>query len=77
MLDVPVEMGIARTAERAQGDSQSDRFESTSSEYKAAVRNVYLDRCRQFPDRMKRVDSTGSIEEVGEIIEALLVAHFQ
>ena len=76
LLDVPVKTGIARTARREQNGETSDRFESTSNEFKAAVRQVYLDRCRQFPERIKRVESTASIEQVGEAIELLLSVHF-
>ncbi len=65
VLDVSVEVGLSRT--RGRGD-QSDRFEQEKTEFKERVRRAYHDRAQRYPDRIKLVDASHSIEETQQVL---------
>jgi dTMP kinase len=60
LLDTSIEVGMARVQERA----ATDRFESESLGFFEKVRGAYLRRADQYPDRIKRVDASGSLGSV-------------
>ncbi|NVK21742.1 MAG: dTMP kinase [Kangiellaceae bacterium] len=68
MLDLPIDVGLARAAER----SEKDRFESEQIEFFEKVRAGYLQIAEQEPERMKVIDATGSIEQVQQQIAQVL-----
>ena len=74
LLDAPVELGMARARRRG----QTDRFEAERLEFFENVRAAYLARAERFPERIRRVDASGSLAEVQARIalhlEALLVS---
>ncbi|MEO1848176.1 MAG: dTMP kinase [Pseudomonadota bacterium] len=61
LLDLPVIQGIERSVGRGQG---SDRFEEQDLEFKQRVRQAYLDRQSDEPDRIRMIDATKSVESV-------------
>jgi dTMP kinase len=61
LLDLPVIQGIERSVGRGQG---SDRFEEQDLEFKRRVRQAYLDRQSDEPDRIRMIDATKSVESV-------------
>ena len=61
LLDMPVEAGMARVRSRGE---QSDRIEDESLAFFQAVRQGYLRRADQYPDRIRVVDASGSIDTV-------------
>ncbi len=65
VFDVPVEVGLSRTRSR---EEQPDRFEQEKPAFKELVRLAYHDRARRYPDRIKLVDSSRSIEETQDIL---------
>ncbi len=65
VFDVSVEVGLSRTQGR--GD-QSDRFEQEKTAFKERVRRVYQDRAQRYPDRIKLVDASHSIEEIQQVL---------
>ncbi|MDV6346798.1 dTMP kinase [Nitrosomonas sp. Is35] len=67
-FDVPVEVGQQRVS---QGGS-IDRFEQEKAEFFQRVRAAYLDRARQFPGRIKIIDSSQSLAEVKAAVEQTL-----
>lgn len=75
LLDLPIETGLARTTRRG---GSGDRFEKQSLAFKERVRTAYLQRQLDNPDRIQRIDATGSIEEIQETlrdhIEALIAS---
>lgn len=73
VLDVSVEMGLERTSNR--GDAK-DRFEIQELSFKRAVRQVYLDRAQQFPQRIHVVDATKSIDDVQKDLIAIITNVF-
>ncbi|MFM8443736.1 MAG: dTMP kinase [Methylococcus sp.] len=74
LLDAPVELGMARARRRG----QTDRFEAERLDFFENVRAAYLARAERFPERIRRVDASGSLVEVQARIvrhlEALLVS---
>ena len=74
LLDAPVELGMARARRRG----QTDRFEAERLDFFKNVRAAYLARAERFPERIRRVDASGSLVEVQARIvrhlEALLVS---
>ena len=61
LLDLPVIEGIERSVNRRQG---SDRFEEQDIEFKRRVRQAYLNRQNDEPDRIRIINATRSIENV-------------
>lgn len=59
-LDVPVKEGLARAKERG----AADRFEGEILAFHERVRDKYLEIARDNPERVKVIESVGSIEDV-------------
>lgn len=70
LLDAPEEIGLARIRER----STPDRFEAETMKFFRRVRQAYLNRAGQFPDRVHVIDATREAEEVAREIRAILAA---
>ncbi|MBE6019927.1 MAG: dTMP kinase [Clostridiales bacterium] len=67
-LDIDPETGRAR----ATRDSGPDRLESESTAFHTRVREGYASMAEAEPDRFKRVDASGSVEEIKDEIYKLL-----
>ena len=68
LLDMPVDDGLSRAGAR----SQPDRFEQEQQAFFERVRNAYLERARQEPDRFHVIDAAPALEQVqAQIAEAL------
>ena len=68
LLDVPVEVGLAR----ASGRSDPDRFEQEQVDFFERVRQVYLDMAAANPDRYRVIDAAQSLENVRQQLTAVL-----
>ena len=73
LLDAPVEAALARAAARNAG-AAADRFERERGEFFERVRNVYLARAADEPNRIALIDATQSVDEVSACILAELKA---
>lgn len=79
LLDAPLEL----TAQRAHGRNAAtgvvDRFEQERREFFERVRDTYLERARNFPERIAVIDASGSVESVTtailDAIERRLLNH--
>lgn len=60
LLDLPVAQGMAR----ARGRGELDRFESERLEFFERVRQSYLARAAEAPERFRVIDAAGSLEAV-------------
>ena len=67
LLDAPVEITVERTAKRT-----LDRIESETTVFFQRVRQSYLERSKQYPDRYRVVDANFPIEEVQNNLKILL-----
>ncbi len=61
ILDLPVEQGLARAAQRRGGET---RFESKATEFHARVRQGFLTIAGQEPNRCAVIDATQGIDAV-------------
>lgn len=71
LLDVPVEIGMARASAR----SAPDRFESEQLQFFEAVRKLYLQRAEAEPDRFAVIDASPELPVVQQQILDVL-QHF-
>ncbi|KDE40034.1 Thymidylate kinase [Nitrincola lacisaponensis] len=70
LLDVPVEVGLARARQRG----ELDRFEAEQQRFFEDVRQVYLQRAQAEPERFAIIDATPALNAVqAQIDEALLM----
>ena len=67
-LDIDPETGKAR----ASGDKGPDRLDLESSDFHARVREGYRHIAETEPERFRRIDATGTIEEIKDKIYACL-----
>jgi len=68
IFDLPVEIGLARAAQRG----QADRFEREGSTFFNAVRQTYLDRAQSNPERYRIIDAAQPLAKVQQALQALL-----
>lgn len=68
VLDVPVEVGMARARAR----SALDRFESEQRAFFDGVRSTYLQRAAANPERYRVVDASGELAQVQRDLEPVI-----
>lgn len=68
LLDLPVDVGMARAGERG----ELDRFEREQLTFFERVRQTYRDRATAEPGRYRIIDASQSIEQVQKQIDAAL-----
>ena len=68
LLDVPVEIGLARASKRG----AMDRFEQEEVEFFEKVRNCYLAMAKASPERYQVIDASLPLDEVQNQIAAIL-----
>ena len=66
VFDIDIETSMQRVGK------EKDRMESSGNEFFNRVRNGYLELAKQEPERIKVVDSRGSIEEIHEKVVNIL-----
>ncbi len=70
-FDVPSEVGKART----QAAREPDRFEQEGRSFFDRVRDGYLRRAREHPQRIRVVDATLTLPEVKQSVEEVIVSN--
>lgn len=69
LLDIPVSVGFERLQVRnADTHAQKDRIEREALAFHERVREGYLALARRWPERIRRIDTSGVFLEVGEDI---------
>ena len=68
LFDVPLE--VAR--QRLDQTRSLDKFEKEKKDFFTAVRDVYLQRAAQFPERIRVIDSTQPLDAVSRQLEQLI-----
>ncbi|MDD3801687.1 MAG: dTMP kinase [Desulfuromonas sp.] len=73
-LDLPVHIGLQRARQRNEDDAlqHEQRFEQQDRQFHEQVRQGYLQLHQQQPERILRIDATGTVAEVTERIATLL-----
>jgi dTMP kinase len=64
LLDADPAIGMKRARERG----EVDRFETERNNFFSNVRELYLERARSDPDRIKVIDAAASLDEVRKAI---------
>jgi dTMP kinase len=78
VLDLPVEVGLARAKARAQDDSADEgRFEKFDLKFHERLRQAFVDIAKRAPDRCVVIDAGGSEDEVAEAIWGAVARRFQ
>ncbi|MDD5557471.1 MAG: dTMP kinase [bacterium] len=75
VIDIDVRTGLRRAfgVEKAEAKSgEGDRLEKEDIGFHERVRQGYLDLARTFPERIKVIDGSGSIEEVSAAIREVV-----
>lgn len=72
-LDLPVLEGMARAGKR----SKADRFEQQATEFFTRVHEGFSQLASAHPERIQRIDASGSADEVGERVWRALAAQFK
>jgi dTMP kinase len=72
LLDTPLDVSAARARERNANAASIDRFETERRDFFERVRDAYLERARQEPNRISIVDASGDRDAVSEAINKLL-----
>jgi len=68
LLDLDVEEGLKRLGERG----EPDRIEKENRDFFVTVREAYLKRAEKEPERIRRVDASGSLQQVQDQIAQTL-----
>jgi len=68
LLDLPVEIGLARAGERG----VADRFEKEQQTFFEQVRNSYLAQAKRAPERYRIIDASRTLEEVQQQLGGVL-----
>ena len=72
LLDVPLEVSMVRINQTR----EKDRFEQEEAEFFNRVREVYLQRANEQPERYAVIDSSQSLDAVKNQIETALDSYF-
>ncbi|WP_277344979.1 dTMP kinase, partial [Metapseudomonas otitidis] len=68
VFDLPVEVGLQRAAARG----RLDRFEQEDRSFFEAVRQTYLERADQAPERYRVIDAAKPLADVQRYLDTLL-----
>jgi dTMP kinase len=68
LFDVPVEVSVARLA----GARSPDKFERESANFFRKIRDAYLTRAAQNPQRFVVIDASKSLDEVSKTVKELI-----
>jgi dTMP kinase len=73
LFDLPVEACLERTRRRIEGRQKGDRLDAENSDFHSRVRQEYLRIAISEPERVKIVDTSGSVEETHHRVKEIVV----
>lgn len=73
IMDLPVEVGLARAAARGEGE---DRYEKMGHAFHEALRAAFLDIAARAPKRCVVIDATATEDEIADQIKSVIAARF-
>lgn len=68
LFDVPVEVSIQRLANAR----EPDKFERENADFFMRIRNAYLQRAKENPNRFRVIDANRPLEEVKKSVEEII-----
>jgi dTMP kinase len=74
VFDLPVEEARRR---RLAATASPDRFEQENQAFFARVRSVYLMRAARYPERVRLIDASQSVEDIRETLEEIIATRCQ
>lgn len=63
---------VAAKARQTKAGMLPDRFEQQQQDFFAAVRQTYLDRAHRFPQRIRVIDSSATVEKIQELLKEIV-----
>ena len=76
LFDVSIEESITRTTRRS-AKNKRDRLDTEAADFHARVREEYMRIARAEPERVKVIDTTGTVDETQEKLRAIVVPFLQ
>lgn len=73
LFDLPVEACLERTRRRTEGKHKSDRLDAENAAFHTRVRDEYLRLALAEPERVKLVDTSGTVEDTHAIVKDIVV----
>jgi len=78
ILDLPVEVGLARARSRMQGQAAAeDRYERMGEAFHRALRDAFHDIAAREPQRCRLIDASGDIDKVADALWQAVAAEFK
>ncbi len=69
------DLDVAIAAKRLQGMGQvADRFEQEKTDFFERVRQAYLDRAKDFPERFRVIDAGSSVDSIHVLLEKIITS---
>lgn len=73
ILDLPVDVGLARATERGTGE---DRYEKMGLAFHETLRQAFREIAENEPERCRLIDANADIDEVSKAVEAAVADRF-
>src|SRR5262249_14495494 len=78
LFDLPVAACVARTKRRrGTGQLKRDRLDTEAAEFHSRVRDAYLKLAKDEPERVRVIDTSGSVEETHAKVKEIITAFFE
>lgn len=72
LLDLPVDVGLARATNRREGASAADAYEARRVEFHSRLRDGFLELARAHPERIHVLDANRSVATIADDVWALV-----
>jgi dTMP kinase len=77
VFDLPVAECMARTMRRTDGGIHADRLDGEDEAFHTRVRNAYLEMAAAEPERIRIIDSSGSVNETHQRVMHLVMGFLE
>jgi dTMP kinase len=73
LFDLSVDACLERTSRRTNGKQRVDRLDDENPDFHRRVRDEYLRIAKNEPDRVRVIETSGSVEETHERVKAIII----